>query len=85
MASLEWFLLFPFTMFTNKATIFLDDGLYRKISVRLHRANENTVLVVRLFSQLLPGNIDKGCHVIYVFCLASMVYNHIVGVHSSGG
>ena len=35
MTSLQWFSFLPFTMFTNKANIFLDDGLYRKIWTRV--------------------------------------------------
>ena len=27
--------------------------------------------------------LDKGCHILYVFCLNSTVCNHMVGVHLS--
>ena len=33
-ALLQWFFYSLLPMFTNKATIFLDDGLYQKISIR---------------------------------------------------
>ena len=57
MVLLEWLRCnggpFSFSsMFTNKSTVFLDNGLYRKISFR---RNANTALLVQTFF-IIPGS-----------------------------
>ena len=46
-----------------------------------------TVSIRLFFTRVLCMYIilDKGCHILYVFCLNNTVCSHIVGVHLSSG
>lgn len=62
MALMQWFLLPRLPMFTDKATIFLGDGLYWKISARcqgLVRQRKCSISLTNLYIICTTGNNSK--------------------------